>query len=814
MTYSTTFDTLIGTAASYWQINRANYVVGDEREVQFIRAMAVLEGLRLCLPGTRLQLIPLFLAERERSVHKVRTEAAAMTADTVFKIDLSAELAEQTHGPDADDEDGEGESDEMKVVKYRICGVGDGKMSRWAMLRGMFQTSILLTLLMASIGARNDLDKEKPLCLSMENAFTQRQFTSEKGAITSFASIDSSNNFREWLMRVFPDVLFGYSSETRERLASASDIALVDNTFPAVVAGHTVLLGGLRMLQWRGDVYESARCRTSPWVSDGSAPYVSDAFTSMINPARLGVADGATLRGQALLDAIEQGMTEPVSFGNVTKCYYSADRTTLPFGPMRPNMTDAEISNERFGSSSVGMVDMPSADCKPACLAVQYDGVLGAFVYQSAEALGLPYSLITSSYLPGGYAITLPGNVTRAQYTDIVTRVLGDAQNSARWFDRQTRSVHINMLMYNLQHHLVADVHLEVEFDPSGSIASKVSCGAISVEEINYSKLVPECMLTVWLVGRGLAILSSLCFKKRPAPGEKPVRILITVELVVHVFTTVFGLLGSYYRFIFLTQQLDFRASFRDGAPWPPPYMTNFGAVIDMLRNSVTMYAWALLTCTMRFALYYSIISKRLYILRLTISRATYRLIPTLLLLCVSLASFAIGGNQLYFTTTYEWQDLPNSFGTVLYLLRRPMGMNWDRMRQSPTIWPFEWDEPSPVTITFLLSFTCVTIWIMANLYRAVIIIEYATVIQIYEKRPPGDLTSDPWPSFNPLIWWNKQRASWKESAYTQRIRHKQKTEWSILERRQMAKQKALVERMKRDHSDVKCESEVSDTTY
>ena len=116
-----------------------------------------------------------------------------MTADTVFKIDLSAELAEQTHGPDADDEDGEGEGDEMKVVKYRICGVGDGKMSRWAMLRGMFQTSILLTLLMASIGARNDLDKEKPLCLSMENAFTQRQFTSEKGAITSFASIDSSS---------------------------------------------------------------------------------------------------------------------------------------------------------------------------------------------------------------------------------------------------------------------------------------------------------------------------------------------------------------------------------------------------------------------------------------------------------------------------------------------------------------------------------------------------------------------------------------------------------------------------------------------
>jgi len=227
--------------------------------------------------------------------------------------------------------------------------------------------------------------------------------------------------------------------------------------------------------------------------------------------------------------------------------------------------------------------------------------------------------------------------------------------------------------------------------------------------------------------------------------------------------------------------------------PWPPPFMPNFGLMIDTLRTSVYLYAWALLTCTLRFALYYSIISKRLYILRLTISRATYRLAPTLVLLLASLVAFAVGGNQLYFTTTAEWSSPSASIGTTLYLLRRPMGMNWDRMAQSAMIWPLDSDEPSPVTIVFLMSFTCVTIWIMANLYRAVIIQEYATVVTLYQNKEPGDLTSDPWPTFNPLEFYRDFQSQRKEKAHKAAIRRAQQREWSVGRAQQIKKQQQLL---------------------
>ena len=88
MTYSTTFDTLIGTAASYWQITRANYVVGDEREVQFIRAMAVLEGLRLCLPDSHSREISGLDTRSVAALCALVTEGLA----TDTRVDIFAEV--------------------------------------------------------------------------------------------------------------------------------------------------------------------------------------------------------------------------------------------------------------------------------------------------------------------------------------------------------------------------------------------------------------------------------------------------------------------------------------------------------------------------------------------------------------------------------------------------------------------------------------------------------------------------------------------------------------------------------------------------
>ena len=93
VTHSTTFDSLMNTAASYWKIDASKYVVGDDRGVQFIRGMSVLEGLRLCPPHTKLELIPLFSEEK----NKLKVTAAA--AGGRKKMDLSFMTSEKAEWP-------------------------------------------------------------------------------------------------------------------------------------------------------------------------------------------------------------------------------------------------------------------------------------------------------------------------------------------------------------------------------------------------------------------------------------------------------------------------------------------------------------------------------------------------------------------------------------------------------------------------------------------------------------------------------------------------------------------------------------------
>lgn len=807
VTYATTFDTLMKTAASYWRIDSNRYVVGDERGVQFIRGMGVLEGLRLCPPQTMLELIPICGAEREKKLQKAKEAALLASASAGVKINLD-ELAAAPAVPRGEDED---EDEDVKVT-MKLFGYGSGRMSRLRMLRGLLLTIGLIIMLYLVIWVRIDLADEQPLCKSLTNAFASKQFTNEEGRIASFNQIGSATAFREWLFNVFPDVLFGWSTQVRERGGSASDRATVDETFPAVVAGHTILLGGMRLLQTRGQTEAKDVCNVAPFVTKTTpAPYLHSQFTSMVNQRNLvdevegGFAHYDVLNNLTdLSQRLGTYKTPPQTYGNATNCFYSADRVAevQPFGPMRSNMTEDEIATERSNATGrPGSADLANAPCVPECankstLCAAFEtgcpGALGAFVYADAEALGRPYSLITSRYLAGGYAITFPGDVSFRQYESVLSRVL-----DARWFDRQTRSVSIDLMLYNLQHHLVTNLQLEVDFDTTGAISSKSACAAVVIEEFDVWKMVPEVILAVWLIARALAIMSDLCIKKRPEPGEPPVRCLITIELVMHMLTAVLGLLGTFFRALYLVEQTNNRKHFTVDAPWPAPYLSRFGYTVDMLRFSVYFYAWALLVCTLRFALYYSILSKRLYILRLTISNATYRLFPTLALLCISLLAFAVGGNQLYFATTYEWRDFSSSVGTVLYLLRRPMGMNWERMQRTSMIWPLDSDEPSPVTIVFLLSFTCVTIWIMANLYRAVIIQEYANVVQMYNNAPPGDLTSDPWPSIQPRAIWKRFMNHRKEKAHLARVQYHRDLDWKNKIIEQKRKQRDLLESIK-----------------
>lgn len=509
------------------------------------------------------------------------------------------------------------------------------------------------------------------------------------------------------------------------------------------------------------------------------------------NPAiNNSVANDTELRNQEL----ERFLTPPNHYGNPKKCYSDIHPSKEPYGPLRPNMTAAQQAVER----AVGR-DFQSPECHPRCSPPNQTGFLSAFVHQTPEQLGMPYDLIKSRWMEGGFAITVPANTTYIQYLEIMGQVL-----TSRWFDRQTRGIHISMELYNLQTNFVANVQINIDLSPTGDIDSSIDCAAVQVEEVfggAYHKLGSEVALTVWLLIRFCLVLSPICLKRKFGPGERPVRCEITAEVIAHMITTVIGLVGSCFRALYLAQQEEYRRFFRGGEAWPAPFMPQFAYVITLYKISNYLYAWSLLTCTLRFALYYSIVSPKLYILRLTISRASYRLVPTLVLLLTTLTAFAIFGNQLFFSSTAEWQDINNAVGKVLYLLRRPMSMQWDRMAQGKVMWPVDSDEPNPLTLIFLLGFTAAVVWGIANLYRAAIIVEYNTVIQNYlapsQRKQPGDLTDEPWPSFDPLKNYRKRRNQFKESMSKRRLMAAKRREWRILLTEQKRKSAELKERFR-----------------
>jgi len=99
--------------------------------------------------------------------------------------------------------------------------------------------------------------------------------------------------------------------------------------------------------------------------------------------------------------------------------------------------------------------------------------------------------------------------------------------------------------------------------------------------------------------------------------------------------------------------------------------------------------------------------------------------------------------------------------------------------------------------MVFLLGFTCTTIWIMGNLYRAIMINEYATVSQEYRKLEPGDLLEDPWPTLDPQVYWNERIARRAERRHNSVIKRRQKVEWRELLDEQKEKQRNFIANFK-----------------
>lgn len=77
-------------------------------------------------------------------------------------------------------------------------------------------------------------------------------------------------------------------------------------------------------------------------------------------------------------------------------------------------------------------------------------------------------------------------------------------------------------------------------------------------------------------------------------------------------------------------------------------------------------------------------------------------------------------------------------------------------------------------------------------------------MVQEYEKKPPGDLTDDPWPSLNPRFLWNRYWAEVSEVNHRRSIEGHQKAQWALDEANQKRKQKELVESLKRRQEEEK----------
>lgn len=179
-----------------------------------------------------------------------------------------------------------------------------------------------------------------------------------------------------------------------------------------------------------------------------------------------------------------------------TLCFDDTAIATAPFGPMgsdaSPDHLYLQGNRNRSNLQPTGLtaplssstVSIPPTACFPQCNPPGNPGILDAFVFQNASQLGSPYSLIDKQYVEGGYAITLPANITRAQYSAIVF----DAMR-LRWLDRQTRSITVHMTLYNVQTYVAADLHLRVRV--LGDLWGTYGC--FFIRHLSYSAAHAPC---------------------------------------------------------------------------------------------------------------------------------------------------------------------------------------------------------------------------------------------------------------------------------------------------------------------------------
>jgi len=271
------------------------------------------------------------------------------------------------------------------------------------------------------------------------------------------------------------------------------------------------------------------------------------------------------------------------------------------------------------------------------------------------------------------------------------------------------------------------------------------------------------------------------------------VRCHITAEVFYVLAVSVTGLMGLAYRIIGFARSFELLVFFTEDAQWPPPYMPSLGLLSELNAIAAYFFAWGLLACTLRLTLYYSIISKGLYVIRLTLSRALYRLIPSLFFVIATMIAFAITGNLLYYHRERGFRSPQAALQTVMHLLRKPTQFEGQMTRLTARI---PSDEIDVSRLFFVFGFTLTTIWVMSNLYKAAVIAEFSNVILMFRNRAPADLKDDPWPPFSPFVIAKQQNERWREQRHLKYVTKGKQREWRMGVEKQMALQKQFRDRL------------------
>jgi len=717
--------------------------------------------------------------------------------------------------------------DDEADIKTRIFGWADLRLTRFQMLIGILQTVGLGVLLYIVAYAKTDIEQQRELCSALEDSFNTPFEYVVAGSLTDLAHVNSIGMYQDFLINSFPFVLFPNCLLGPLALVLCSNETAQQYIEPApiTVRGKNLLLGGLRIMQIRGETEDRAVCPRIQWIdpdvsfpwSNGSSMMPATLSASTDEPFQFTTTDldpsDQIALGQAVYDAVNRGGINN-SLGNVSLCYYDDTFSKAPFGPLTPGADQAMVD-------AAANVTIPAVSCDPSCPGTGsgYGGILPAFEYQTAAQLGNPTPTLPNfaEAKDGGFALTFSSDLTFYQLRTALTSLVDNA-----WFDRQTLAVGIDMTFYNPQMDHLANTQIVMQLTRTGHATVQMNCVAGSLAPNNFTATFLEYFLVAWLSLRSLFVLSkfvwvclsntvgrwlgeggeiSISGGKAGGKHAVPVWFNFGPELVVHLFTAALGLGGWAIR-LQERQEIDsIRGWFGSEAAWPPPYLPSVPSTLLLMRYSAQLFGAALLVCVLRLALYYSIVSKRLFLMRLTMGRACVKLVPALIFLIIAMITFALTGHLLY-PTSYPFHSVLTSLGTTVYLLRRPTALPFQEMAQSATLWPILYvDYPPLVDLIYLTSFTCIVLWILTNLYRTLIISEYSSVLLRFHDKPPGDLRPDPWPSPNPCVYWRKYVNRRLDSLQERKIQKRTQEEWKRGLNAQKAKTAALVELQDRKFS-------------